>query len=157
MDADERPHLPDDTVTFWDGHPFSNFAPSPITLACPFTGAPREYATVEHYFQACKATTLDDHVHVAEQPSPLAAKNAGRAVTLRPDWQQCKYDVMVSALRAKFALPRFRDTLLATGDRPIAEDSPYDFEWGIRDASGGYSGNNLLGKALMEVRAGLLA
>jgi hypothetical protein len=29
--------------------------------------------------------------------------------------------------------PRFRDALLATGDRPLAEDSPSDFEWGARD------------------------
>lgn len=157
MNAHEMPQPPDDAVMFWDGHPFSNFEPSPITLACPFTGQPREHATVEHYFQACKATALEDHVHVAAQPSPLEAKTAGRAVALRPDWQERKYDVMVTALRAKFALPQFRDALLATGDRPIAEDSPYDFEWGIRDANGGYTGNNLLGKALMEVRAGLRA
>jgi hypothetical protein len=47
---------------------------------------------------------------------------------------------------------RFRDALLATGDRPLAEDSPSDFEWGARDGQGGYTGHNYLGRALMRVR-----
>jgi predicted NAD-dependent protein-ADP-ribosyltransferase YbiA (DUF1768 family) len=52
----------------------------------------------------------------------------------------------------KFALPGFRGWLLATGERVLVEDSPYDYVWGGRDRSGGYSGRNLLGVALMEVR-----
>lgn len=148
--------LPDDVVSFWGG-PFSNFEPVRIELPCPFTGTPRTYATVEHYFQASKAESLDDHLRVAEQASAQEAKRAGRVVKLRADWEQVKVDVMLAALRVKFRISRFRRLLLDTGDRLIVEDSPYDFEWGIRDANGGFGGQNLLGEALMTVRRELRA
>jgi predicted NAD-dependent protein-ADP-ribosyltransferase YbiA (DUF1768 family) len=46
---------------------------------------------------------------------------------------------------------------LLTHPRPLAEDSPSDFVWGCRDPQGGYGGQNLLGLALMRVRAELIA
>ena len=59
---------------------------------------------------------------------------------------------MLTVLRAKFAVPELRELLLSTGDRILAEDSPRDFVWGCRDPAGGYTGQNLLGRALMRVR-----
>ena len=50
-----------------------------------------------------------------------------------------------------------RSALLITYARPLAEDSPSDFVWGARDPDGGYGGRNLLGLALMCVRAELVA
>lgn len=53
-----------------------------------------------------------------------------------------------------------RMMLLRTGERELVEASPYDFIWGIgfreRDAEGLREewGENLLGKALMDVRRG---
>ncbi|KAI1073395.1 DUF1768-domain-containing protein [Whalleya microplaca] len=53
---------------------------------------------------------------------------------------------------------RFRDVLLATGDRELVEASPYDRIWGVgfRPQDAGRNrkrwGLNLLGKCLMEVR-----
>jgi hypothetical protein len=59
--------------------------------------------------------------------------------------------VMLSALRAKFTQhPELRDLLVSTSDWPIFEDSPTDRVWGYRDG-----GLNLLGKALMQIRAEL--
>ena len=57
----------------------------------------------------------------------------------------------------KFALEPYRSALLLTDRRPLAEDSPGDFVWGCRDPQGGYGGQNLLGLALMQVRAELIA
>ena len=76
------------------------------------------------------------------------AKQIGRNVELRPDWEDVKYDVMLKCLRAKYAIPYFRRQLLSTGYKEIREDSPTDRVWGWRDG-----GQNLLGKALMQVRA----
>ena len=59
---------------------------------------------------------------------------------------------MLAVVRAKFAVPALGELLLCTGDRILAEDSPYDPVWGCRDRSGGYTGQNLLGRALMRVR-----
>lgn len=127
------------------GGVFSNFADSTIFMDVGF--GVRAYPTVEHAFQAAKATTWEDHQRVATSPGPWFAKKEGREITLRDDWEQVKYDVMLECLRAKFALPHFKRALLATGTREIREDSPTDFVWGYRN-----NGQNLLGKALMQVR-----
>jgi ribA/ribD-fused uncharacterized protein len=142
-------------MVLFRGGPLGNFASSPITLACPHTGDPLSYPTVEHYFQASKARTLDEHLLVASQPSAKLAKRAGRRIALRPDWETVKTDVMLTALRAKFSQPFFAAALLTTEDGVIAENSPTDFEWGVRDATGGFAGQNRLGRLLMQVRAEL--
>lgn len=111
-----------------------------------------EYETVEHYFAASKATTEQDHDIIRTMRGPWDAKRAGRRTPLREDWEDVKYEVMLTALRVKFSESEYRTALLDTGDRLIAEDSPTDYVWGIRDRHHGYGGRNLLGKALMQVR-----
>jgi ribA/ribD-fused uncharacterized protein len=119
----------------------------------------REYEALEHYIQANKASGREDHDYIADQLGPRAAKWAGqkramdsRGVVIRPDWEEIKYDVLLVGLRVKFADPHYRAVLLSTRDRFIAEDSPSDDIWGIRSRDGGYNGDNLLGKGLMQVR-----
>lgn len=58
-----------------------------------------------------------------------------------------------------FEDPELKEILLATGDRIIVEASPYDRIWGVGLSeedddlyTGNWKGQNLLGKALMEVR-----
>jgi ribA/ribD-fused uncharacterized protein len=117
------------------------------------------YHTVEHYFQACKAITKADHLSVASHIHPGAAKQAGRKIALREDWEDVKYAIMCRGVRAKFNDSQLQRLLLATGDRYIAEDSPTDEIWGIRTSeprlggSGNLGGLNLLGKALMDIRS----
>lgn len=85
--------------------------------------------------------------------TPLAAKKAGRKVELRPDWEKIKFSVMKSALHQKFRQnPDLLLALMETGEAVLHEDSPYDFVWGWRN-----NGQDLLGKALMEVRAEIRA
>jgi len=84
--------------------------------------------------------------------TPLAAKRAGRDVALPADWDQLRLLVMLDVVRAKFAAESLHELLLSTGDHVLAEDSPYDPVWGCRDRRGGYTGQNLLGRALMRVR-----
>lgn len=130
------------------GGPFSNFLPSRIYFDHPWEpGRKISYRTVEHYFQAAKATNKSDHDWVAFVESPTISKMRGRKIQLRTDWEDVKYEVMLEGLRRKFQIPHLRDQLLETGDKIIREDSPTDFEWGYRN-----NGQNLLGKALMQVR-----
>ena len=154
------PWTASDTLYFWGG-PLSNFAPTP-GLRLPFgyhghhENEPVLVRTVEHWFQACKATgrrTFDDVLACA---TPGEAKRAGRKLELRPDWEQVKFEVMLCALRGKFVLEPYRSALLLTHPRPLAEDSPTDFLWGCRDPQGGHGGQNLLGLALMRVRGELV-
>ena len=117
-----------DQPVIFRGGPLSNFAPSPLTLRGP-DGRVRQYATVEHFFQAYKVLDASLHVLVADSPTPREAKRAGRAVPLRADWESIKVAVMLEALRAKFAGEPFKTKLLSTGARPIIEESRHDLEW----------------------------
>jgi ribA/ribD-fused uncharacterized protein len=154
------PQAPD-WVYFYGG-PLSNFAPTPgLRLPFGYYGHHERdrvpVASVEHWFQACKATSRQQFDVILACGTAAAAKDAGRETALRPDWEQVKYEVMLCGLRGKFALEPYRSALLLTHPRPLAEDSPSDFIWGCRDADGGYGGKNLLGKELMQVRAELIA
>lgn len=149
-----------DGIGFYGG-PFSNFQRSPIGLPHPFPDREGEicvYPTVEHRFQAMKATNRADHDLIAVRGSPAEAKIKGRGIKLRPDWETVKWDVMVEALRAKFAIPEFRSSLLTTGDKFIYEDSPTDAQWGLWNArEKAWTGKNLLGEALMLIRSEIVS
>jgi ribA/ribD-fused uncharacterized protein len=154
------PWTADDTVYFRRG-PLSNFAPTPgLLLPFGYHGHHERdrlpVRTVEHWYQACKATSRQQFDLILACGTPAAAKQAGRATELRPDWEQIKQDVMLCALRGKFALEPYRSLLLLTRGRPLAEDSPSDFIWGCRDPNGGFTGRNLLGLALTKVRSELV-
>ena len=73
----------------------SNFHVSPIVIDG------REYATVEHYFQACKAQDDASHEAIRQAPTPKQARAMGRALPdIRPDWESRKIGVMRWALMA---------------------------------------------------------
>ena len=70
---------------------------------------------------------------------------------------------MVNVLKSKFQIPELKEALLRTGDRIIVEASPYDKIWGVGLEENdprilnekNWRGQNLLGKALIEVRQSL--
>ena len=73
-----------------------------------------------------------------------------RKLPLRPDWEQVKDKVMFEAVLRKFETHKeLRILLLSTGEEEIVESAPGDYYWGC-GADG--SGQNKLGKILMEVR-----
>ena len=167
------PWAAEGTVYFYGGW-LSNFAPTPRPrLPFGYLGHHESdrvpVRTVEHWFQACKATCRQQFDLIRASGSPAIAKQSGGKTELRPDWEQVKFEVMLCALRGKFALDQskagrqgqkiepYHSGLLLTHPRPLAEDSPSDFVWGARDSHGGLSGQNLLGLALMQVRQELIA
>lgn len=114
----------------------------------------KSYATVEHWFQACKARTEAEHDIVRRAPSAMKAKQLGRRLELRRDWDSVRVEVMRRGLEAKFSQhAELRELLLSTGSQAIHEDARHDFIWGW----GRGAGRDLLGKLLMEVREGLRA
>jgi ribA/ribD-fused uncharacterized protein len=105
---------------------------------------------------------------VLADPDPGKAKSVGRRVRDfdHDRWAEHRYDIVVAGNRAKFAQHEpLRDFLLATSGKVLAEASPYDTIWGIGlDARqpesfrpSRWRGLNLLGFALMDVRAALSA
>lgn len=121
----------------------SNFFESPMVIDG------KTYTTVEHFFQASKATREEDHERVRLAASPFDAKKLGRQVALRKDWEQIKCEVMKRALVAKFTQHEDLAWLLTgSGETPLREDSERDFVWGWAKGKG----RNLLGQLLEEVR-----
>lgn len=115
-------------------------------------------STLEHHYQARKATALTDYDWVMAAPTPAAAKKRGRQITIRPDWELVKRDVMVQVLRTKFEREPYRSMLLATGDAVLMEGNDWhDQYWGSCDCPMHYGveGQNWLGKLLMQVRGEL--
>jgi ribA/ribD-fused uncharacterized protein len=71
-------------------------------------------------------------------------------VSLRKDWEQVKYDIMLDIVRAKFSQnPEIKEKLIATGNTPLEEgNTGGDRIWGTVNGKGA----NNLGKILMKVR-----
>lgn len=150
----------DTHVYFWKNKtPFSNF------YHAPFEYKGHTLLFSEQGFMLEKALLFDpskvDAIVAAKRPEE--AKRLGREVqNYREDvWRAKRYDLMVEVLKAKFQREDLRKILLATEDRTLVEASPYDRIWGVglavEDArildERKWRGQNLLGKALMEVRA----
>jgi ribA/ribD-fused uncharacterized protein len=135
----------------------------------PFIAEGLTFATAEHYMMWRKAMTFGD-THLAGQivaaPDPRRAKELGRRVAGFDEhtWNERRYSVVVAGNLAKFNQhPDLAQILLDTGDRVLVEASPVDRVWGIGLAANDlratdpsrWRGRNLLGFALMDVRASL--
>jgi len=124
----------------------SNFSPHSLRI----DGV--SWPTVEHFFQAMKfphQSEQQERIRQAEDAS-AAKRIAWEHATIRADWRQVREQIMLSALRAKFAQhPQLREMLLATGAEPLVEENPRDGYWG--DGGDG-SGQNRAGELLTQVR-----
>jgi ribA/ribD-fused uncharacterized protein len=113
-----------------------------------------------------KAVFFGDMVTAAlilKTPSPSQCKKLGRIVlNFKADvWLREGYAIMIDINMAKFSQnSKLKAILLSTEDKILVEASPYDTIWGIGlyheddkvlDEKN-WKGQNLLGKALMEVR-----
>ena len=130
---------------------FSNFS------AHDFELRGKRWPTSEHYFQAQKFAGISHEGEVRRARSPRLAASMGRERTrpLRTDWEAVKENVMYEALVAKFTQnDDAREELLATDNRPLVENSPVDWYWGI--GSDG-KGKNRLGVLLVRLREELRA
>ena len=150
----------DDFVLFWDG-PFSQWYTSVFTIA------DKTYNCAEQYMMYSKAILFDDDYaakQILNTDDPRRQKQLGRLVKNfdKKIWTKHAYGIVLMG-----NLGKFRDnavltkTLLDTGDRIIAEASPYDNIWGIGLSEDDprcldqqqWQGHNLLGKVLMEIRS----
>jgi ribA/ribD-fused uncharacterized protein len=126
------------------------------------------FPTSEHAYQWAK--TLDpgekDYIlhnysdigssAIAFETTPGVAKRRGKEITLRSDWSEVRYGIMVEIQRAKFTQHcGLRQKLQETGDAILIEGNNWhDNTWGECSCDGckNKEKQNLLGKALMQVR-----
>lgn len=129
------------------------------------------YNCCEQYMMAKKAELFNDHAtleKIMATDSPKLQQALGREVqNFEPQkWDQHKYGIVWYANYLKFTQhDDLADRLLNTGNRILAEASPYDLVWGIGFEAedplalemANWKGQNLLGKVLMSIREALLA
>ena len=123
----------------------------------PFVWRGNKYTTVEHAFQAAKTLNPVERKAIMEAPTPGRAKKLGRAVNLRPDWEDVKEQVMYECVSAKFhSSAALAIALLATKDEELIEGTTgwHDNIWGSCECPKckNIEGQNKLGKILMKVR-----
>lgn len=128
-------------------HFLSNFYP------CRISYDDIAYPSVEHAFQAAKTNNREVRAAIALAPTPGDAKNKGRRVSLRHDFETKKLEIMKELLLIKFSEPALKEKLLATGDILLIEGNTWgDDFWGMIINPGGMVGQNHLGDLLMQVR-----
>lgn len=155
-------------VFFWGEWP-SNWYPCEFNAE--YDGKTYTFYNSEQYFMFVKAKVFGDEdvalKILLHGKDPKAAKTLGREVKNYDDkvWNEKRYQVMVDACYYKFSQNEdLMEKLLDERyeDKGFVEGSPIDCVWGIgvhwKDASDDettWKGQNLLGKALDEVRGRL--
>ena len=131
----------------------------------PFIKNGIHFINNEQYFMWGKQQLFDQtnvllEKNILETSNPSVIKKLGRFVKNfnQTVWDTKKYEIMKIGLIEKFSQnTELKKALLATNDSILVEASPYDTIWGIglseEDAkTNKWRGDNLLGKALMDVR-----
>jgi hypothetical protein len=126
------------------------------------------FSNNEQYFMWRKQQLFDSantalEAQILSATNPKIMKDLGRRVKNfdQNTWDQHKYAIMKAGLYEKFTQnPDLRQKLVSSKDAILVEASPFDNVWGIglnaTDAkSKPWKGENLLGKALMDIRSSL--
>jgi ribA/ribD-fused uncharacterized protein len=109
--------------------------------------------TVEHYYQASKASNSNDYTRILNAATPNEAKKLGKQVEIISNFDSIKLIIMEQLLRYKFSFPNMAVKLLSTNDAILQEGNTWnDTFWGICDNIG----QNNLGKLLMKIRDNFL-
>jgi ribA/ribD-fused uncharacterized protein len=117
--------------------------------AAPVQYCGEAYPTVEHAYQAAKTLDFDVRRRIRAARTPGVAKRIGQLVSLRPQWDIMRCDVMMTLVWQKFLDAQLRLRLLDTGTRPLIEGNGWgDRFWGVA----GGQGENQLGRILMIIR-----
>ena len=118
---------------------------------CEFGGI--KFTCAESLFQALKCTNRND-MRKFEGIDGYKAKQLGRKVNLRSDWNTYRLKAMRLTLEVKFGRnPELRSKLKATGNIELVEDNTWnDTFWGKCNGVG----ENNLGKILMDLRSYLV-
>ena len=108
------------------------------------------YNAVENFYQAQKTLAVGRRLQMSKM-NPYDSKAWGKALTLRPDWNEIKDSVMKQGLEIKFAQPRFYNLLANTGIYELVEGNHHgDMYWGVCLKT--KNGKNKLGKFITEIR-----
>lgn len=156
-----------DFVLFWQkGSVFSQWHHSMFTVE-ELTFNCAEQFMMYHKTRLCDDEKLTERVMTSTDPEEQ--KDLGRQAAKlpsfnRPLWNSKCEEIVKQGNIAKFSQnPKLKAVLLNTGNKTLAEASPFDEKWGIGLAADNpdalnkekWRGTNLLGTILMDVRGEL--
>jgi ribA/ribD-fused uncharacterized protein len=162
-----------DTHVFFWGSFLSNFERCKFEWRFNPMEDPHVFFCTEQAFMWAKARFFKDNetaeTILAVSDDPHECKQLGRKVSgyVDEDWAKVRYHYMVSVNLAKYTNCKYlRDKLLDPlfDGKEFVEASPYDGIWGIKMGIGtpgvtdpaNWKGQNLLGRAITEVRKTVL-
>ena len=159
-----RKEAPSQFVFFW--HEYDQYGVFSQWFKYSFVIEGIRYETAEQYMMAKKALLAGDlqsYALIMNEPDPSKCKKLGKQVKNLDvaAWDRCKEEIVYHDNLAKFSQnEKAQYYLLSTGDKILAEASPYDTIWGIGLEASDFDstnpdrwpGKNLLGKVLMRVR-----
>jgi len=104
-----------------------------------------------YIYRRARYTKADSYIpHIMAAKDAWAVMRIAKQMPVQERFEVIKYDIMMDCLQTKLEQSQaYRDELIATGDRPIIEDTGNKV-WG-RGHPVGYDGLNLLGK-LHEIK-----
>jgi ribA/ribD-fused uncharacterized protein len=122
----------------------------------PFQLDDVEWSTIEHYYQAMKFDDDEYKEKIRQTESVELVKKLGKPLLKRKrsDWKAVRTTVMTRAIYTQCRTHQaMADSLIATEDLRLVENSQFDYFWGCgRDRRG----DNEYGQILMNVRTKLL-
>lgn len=166
-------NVTDKHVLFWGEWP-SNWYRAEFDVEVMINGGKQKkhFFNSEQYFMYMKAIVFGDYdtaEKILKTKDPKKAKALGREVKNYDDkvWNEMRYKIMVDANKAKYGQNKELADLLTSEEfkgKGYTESSPLDKIWGTglgenhpdSDDESKWPGQNLLGKALDEVRCWLL-
>ena len=127
----------------------SNFSP----VALRVNGL--SFPTLEHAYQAYRATNEEDREKIRTALTPGQAKRIAHSVEQDPEFPARRVEIMTKLLEAKFRKPKLKAKLKATGKQELVEGNNWhDNFYGncLCRPCATITGHNMLGKLLMKIR-----
>jgi ribA/ribD-fused uncharacterized protein len=120
---------------------------------CEVEYAGKLFPSVEHAYVFAKTNILEEQELLLNEGmslTPAQIKGVGRSLTLRPDWNDVRIDIMRGLVKKKFSTnSTLKQKLLDTGKAELIEGNTWhDYFWGVCNEKG----QNWLGKILMDIR-----
>lgn len=110
-----------------------------------------KYPSAEHAYQASKTEDIDVKNKISECLTPFIAKKMGKTIQLPENWDILKVCNMKKVLICKFENPFLFSMLQETKGKELIHKNFFnDSFWGVYKETG----QNMLGKILMEIREG---
>lgn len=115
------------------------------------------YASSEHAYQAAKVPPEARAPFREPTLTCPGVKQLGGTVPLSEDWEDVKLGIMETILRDRFSRhDELQRLLLATGDEVLVEGNAWcDRFWGVSPPPPDGTGENHLGRLLMQIRGEL--